>query len=63
MSELIARLRLFGRHRRTVVVGGLHWRYCSHRSHDRGKQSCWQWAAYDGYCTHHNTTCWGECST
>lgn len=61
MTELIARLLLFGRHYTTVVVGGVHWRYCSHRTHGRGRR-CWNWMVYDGYCTEHNNSCWSACS-
>lgn len=60
MTELLAHVRLFGRHRRTVVVGGYHWRYCHHRSH-RLSLPCWRWFIYDGYCARHNDSCWGSC--
>lgn len=57
----LAHLALLGRHRRTTIIGGLHWRYCAHRSHQL-RIPCWRWHAYDGYCPTHNNTCWAECS-
>lgn len=62
-AAFLAHLALFGRHRRTVVVCGLHWRYCVHRSHRRRRLSCWRWAVYDGYCAQHNESCYTECPT
>lgn len=62
MAELLAHVALIGRHRRTAVIGGLHWRYCSHRSHRLGLP-CWRWFIHDGYCARHNSTCWGDCPT
>lgn len=57
--SLLVRIMLLGRRDRKVVVGGLHWRYCLHRSH-RSNLKCWRWADYDGLCVRHNRTCWGE---
>lgn len=56
----LAAAALIGRHQATVTVGGYRWRYCAHRSH-RHRLRCWRWAAWDGYCTRHNTTCWDIC--
>lgn len=61
MGELLAHLLLFGRHGRSVVVLGCHYRYCGHRSHRRGRR-CWRWHNYDGYCLKHNATCWDVCT-
>lgn len=60
MTELLAHLILVGRHGCTVEVGGLTWRYCGHRSHRR-EQWCWRWSVWDGYCAHHNQTCFNSC--
>ncbi|HEY9353649.1 MAG TPA: hypothetical protein VIP28_10375 [Nocardioides sp.] len=62
MAAFFAHLALFGRHRRTAVVGGYHWRYCHHRSH-RLRLRCWRWFIHDGYCARHNNSCWGNCPT
>ncbi|MFJ2004758.1 hypothetical protein [Streptomyces chartreusis] len=59
-NRVIAHLRLLGRHRTTVVVGGYHWQYCCHRSH-RLRLPCWRWFIHDGYCRCHNGTCWSNC--
>jgi hypothetical protein len=59
-AELAAHAVLHGRHRRTAVVGGYHWRYCGHRSH-RLRLPCWRWHIHDGYCTRHNLSCWSNC--
>lgn len=60
MTALLAHLRLAGRHRRTVAVGGYYWKYCVHRSH-RLALPCWRWFAADGYCARHNASCWAAC--
>ena len=60
MTAPLAHLRLFGRHHRTVVIGGLHWRYCHHRSHRAGLP-CWRWRIYDGQCPRHNSSCYHAC--
>lgn len=59
MISLIAHLRLLGRRDRSVWVGGYNWRYCLHRSH-RLRLPCWRWFVYDGYCHHHNRTCYNS---
>ncbi|MCZ4611598.1 hypothetical protein O3S80_49220 [Streptomyces sp. Lzd4kr] len=58
--KLLAHLALLGRHHHTVIVGGMHWIYCSHQSHRRGL-SCWRWRRWDSYCTRHNNSCWSTC--
>jgi len=60
LNRAIAHAVLLGRHHRTAVVGGYHWRYCSHRSHWL-RLPCWRWFIHDGYCHHHNETCWLNC--
>lgn len=60
MIELLAHLALLGRHRTTLTIGGLHWRYCHHRSHALGL-ACWRWNVYDGQCGKHNTSCFHAC--
>ncbi|MFJ2007040.1 hypothetical protein [Streptomyces chartreusis] len=60
IAKLLAHLALFSRHRHTVIVGGYHWGYCSHRSH-RLRLPCWRFSRWDGYCTRHNNSCWGYC--
>ncbi|GAA2107796.1 hypothetical protein [Streptomyces synnematoformans] len=60
LLELLAHLLLAGRHGRSVAVGGLHWRYCGHRSHRRGLR-CWRWQVYDGHCPLHNRSCIHSC--
>lgn len=62
MTELLAHLVLHGRHQYTVTINGVHWRYCSHRSH-RLNLRCWRWFVYDGYCGHHNASCYIGCPT
>lgn len=32
---------------------------CIHLSH-RLRLPCWSGTIYDGFCAHHNNTCWGE---
>ena len=61
IAELLAHLRLLGRHHTTVTVGGLTWGYCSH-VHPRTGSYCWLWRDYDGYCQKHNASCWDTCS-
>jgi hypothetical protein len=60
MSELLAHLLLFGRHRTIIRVGGWYWQYCNHHSHRWG-WPCWRWHQWDGYCRKHNDTCWDVC--
>jgi hypothetical protein len=60
IMSLLAHLRLLGRHRRDVMIGGIYWRYCGHRSHRWGIP-CWRWFFYDGYCFRHNSTCYTDC--
>lgn len=60
MYALIAHLRLHGRHRRQVTIGGLSWKYCVHRSH-RLSLWCWRFFVYDGYCDRHNESCYYRC--
>lgn len=57
---IAAHVALLGHHRKTAIVGGYHWRYCTHRSHRLGLP-CWRWFIHDGYCRKHNTTCWSHC--
>lgn len=59
-AQLAAHAALAGRHHTTVVIGGLHWRYCGHRSH-RLRLRCWRWHIHDGYCARHNASCWSNC--
>ncbi len=33
---------------------------CIHLSH-RLSLPCWYGAVWDGFCKHHNNSCWGEC--
>lgn len=58
--QALARIALLGRHHASVNIGGLHWRYCGHRSHALGL-ACWRWSIYDDQCTKHNTTCYSSC--
>lgn len=58
--SLLAHLRLLGRHRHEVVVNDRHWWYCNHHSH-RWQLPCWRWHRWDGYCAHHNRTCYLAC--
>lgn len=60
MSELLAHMRLFGRHHKSVFVGGYYWRYCSHIAHGTGRH-CWRWHNSDGYCAEHNRSCYSRC--
>lgn len=62
ISDILAHLRLLGRHHRTAVIFGLHYRYCIHRSHGR-RWPCWRWNAYDSFCTRHNRSCYTDCPT
>lgn len=59
LEELLAHIRLYGRHRTEVVSFGLHWKYCYHLN-PRGKR-CWRWAVYDSYCGPHITSCYAYC--
>lgn len=34
--------------------------WCAHRSHWLGLP-CLRYRTYDGYCGHHNYTCWEKC--
>jgi len=52
---------LLGRHHNTIIIGGLHWTYCIHRSH-RLRLPCWRWSHWDGYCRRHIGTCWSSCT-
>lgn len=61
MGELLAHLALLGRHKRETVVFGLPYRYCDHRSHQRGRR-CWRWQNWDGYCWKHYASCWDVCT-
>jgi len=56
---VLARLILGWRHHKTIVLFGLNWRYCSHRSH-RWNMPCWKWMAVDGFCAKHTLRCWGD---
>jgi len=60
--RLLAHIALRGRHCHEVVINGLHWRYCTHRSH-RLRLWCWRWFVYDGYCDKHNESCYSHCPT
>lgn len=55
-----ARVTLALRGRKPFYWSGVYWAPCIHRSHRLGLK-CWRWFIYDGFCPHHNNTCWGEC--
>jgi hypothetical protein len=55
----VARMVLGWRHHKEVVLFGLYWKYCGHRSH-RWNLPCWSWSTVDGHCAKHTLRCWGE---
>lgn len=60
MISLIAHVVVTLRRRKPAFIGRYYWAYCAHRSHTRGLR-CWRWFVYDGYCAHHNATCYTDC--
>jgi hypothetical protein len=38
-----------------------YYRRCRHRGHWVHLRTCMRGVTYDGYCAHHNHTCWAYC--
>lgn len=61
MTTLLVHLKLRARHQgQDTVVDGMHFKYCTHRSH-RSRLWCWRFSDYDGYCARHNQSCYSSC--